>query len=90
MGFVGSVGFSMEGSGLEKVFETVYGKNTVTHMFYGKTISRALHYHFLVDTVLWMKLIRKQKLTLMNRLLRRLQIKMFQMQPLFLIENHYS
>ena len=26
MSFVGSVGFSMEGSGLEKVFETDYGK----------------------------------------------------------------
>ena len=58
MSFVGSVGFSMEGSGLEKVFETVYGKNTVTHMFPGKTISRTLRCHFLVDTPLWMKLIK--------------------------------
>ena len=40
--FVGSVSFSMESSGLEKVFETVYGKNTVTHMFSGKAISMAL------------------------------------------------
>ena len=36
MSFVGSVGFSMEGSGLEKVFETVYGKNSVTYTFSGK------------------------------------------------------
>ena len=56
--FIGSVGFSMEGSGLEKVFEIVYGKNTVTHMFPGKTISRTLCCHFLVDTALWMKLIK--------------------------------
>ena len=58
MSFVGSVGFSMEGSGLEKVFETVYGKNTVTHTFPGNTISRTLRCHFLVDTPLWMKLIK--------------------------------
>ena len=46
MSFVGSVDFSMEGSGLEKVFETVQGKNTVTHMFSGKTISEALPLSF--------------------------------------------
>ena len=46
MSFVGSVGFSMEGSGLEKVFETVYWKNTVTHMLPGKTISEALPLSF--------------------------------------------
>ena len=36
MSFVGSVGFSMEVSGLEKVFETVYGKSTITHIFSGR------------------------------------------------------
>ena len=54
MSFVGSVGFSMKGSGLEKVFETDYGKNTV--MFSGKAISKALRFYFLVDTALRMKL----------------------------------
>ena len=58
MSFVGIVGFSTEGSGLEKVFETVCGKNTVTHMFSGKIISRALRCHFLVDAPLRMKLIK--------------------------------
>ena len=58
MSFVGSVCFSMEGCGLEKFFETVYGKDTVIHMFSGKVISRALHCHFLVDAALRMKLIK--------------------------------
>ena len=42
----------MEGSGLEKVFETIYGKNT--HMFSGK----ALCCYFLVKTALQMTLIK--------------------------------
>ena len=56
MSFVGSVGFSMKGSGLEKVFETDYGKNAV--MFSGKAISKALRFYFLVDIALSMKLIK--------------------------------
>ena len=45
----------MESSGLEKVFETVNGKNTVTHMFCGKPISRSFRCYFLA---LLMKLIK--------------------------------
>ena len=56
MSFVRSVGFSMEGSGLEKVFGTDYGKNTV--MLSGKATSKALRFHFLLDTALRMKLIK--------------------------------
>ena len=37
----------MKGSGYEKDFEIVYGKKTVTHVFSGKAISRALR--FLID-----------------------------------------
>ena len=48
----------MEDSGLEKVFETVYGKNTVTHMFSGKAISRVLCCYCLVETDLQMTLIK--------------------------------
>ena len=48
----------MEGSGLEKVFETVYGKNTVTHVFSQKASSRAPCYYFLVKTALQMTLMK--------------------------------
>ena len=55
MSFVGSIGSLMEESGLEKLLEIIYGKNTVTHMFSGKAISRALRGHFLVDSALMVK-----------------------------------
>ena len=57
MSFAGSLGMVMEGSGLEKALETVYGNNTVTQMLGGKSISRALRGHFLVDSALKIKLI---------------------------------
>ena len=47
----------MKGSGLEKALETVYGPNTVTHIFSGKAMSRALKVHLLVDVALIIKLI---------------------------------
>lgn len=58
MSFVGSVGRLMEGSGLEILLETIYGRNTVTHIFSGKAISRALRGHFLVDSGLRLNLLR--------------------------------
>ena len=59
MSFLGSVGAVMEGSGLEKLMETVYGKNTVSHMFSGKAVSRALRGHFLVDAALRIKILQE-------------------------------
>ena len=50
-----------EQTGLEKIFETVYGNYTVTSMFSGKVISRALHCHFLVVAALRMKFFLYQK-----------------------------
>ena len=47
----------MEGSGIEKLLETVYGANTVNQMLGGKSISRALREHILVDGALKMKII---------------------------------
>ena len=47
----------MKGSGLEKALETEYGPNTVTHIFSGKAMSRALRAHLLVDVALIIKLI---------------------------------
>ena len=51
MNFLGSIISMMKGSGLEKVLDTVYGHNTVTHMITGKTVSRALHGHFLIKGI---------------------------------------
>ena len=39
MGFLGSIGKLMEGSGLNAVLETIYGKNTADHIIIGKAIS---------------------------------------------------
>ena len=47
----------MQGSGLEQMLETVYGKNTVVHIMSGKAVSRALRGHFLVDGALRRKLL---------------------------------
>ena len=48
----------MEGSGLENVFETEYGKNTVNHMFSQKTTFRSVCCYFLFETTLQMTLIK--------------------------------
>ena len=52
MSFLGSIGKLMEGSGLNAVLETIYGKNTVDHIITGKAVSRAIRGHFLVDAAL--------------------------------------
>ena len=46
----------MKGSGLEEALEQVYGPNAVAHMITGKTVSRALCGHFLVESALINKL----------------------------------
>ena len=48
----------MEGSALKKVFETVSGKNTVTHIFSRKAIFRTLCCYLLVNRALQMALIK--------------------------------
>ena len=52
MSFLGSVGYLMEGSGLDRLLEAVYAKNTVPHIMSGKAVSRALRAHFLVESAL--------------------------------------
>ena len=42
----------MMGSGLQKLLETVYAPNAVTHMLTGKAVARAVRGHFLIDTAL--------------------------------------
>ena len=45
MSFANSLSFVMDGSGIESVFKTVYGEDTVKHMLDGKAIAKALHAH---------------------------------------------
>ena len=58
MSYVGSLGFVMKGSGLQEALETIYGSNTVKHMFTGKATARALRGHFLTESALQTKLLR--------------------------------
>ena len=55
--YMGSVGTLMKGSGLEEALRTVYGKDTVEHIFSGKAVSKALRAHFLTEAVLKTKLL---------------------------------
>ncbi|CAG2249414.1 unnamed protein product [Mytilus edulis] len=52
MSFLGSIGRIMSGSGLKEVLELIYAPNAVTHMLYGKAVSRAVRGFMLVDTAL--------------------------------------
>ena len=54
--FVGSIGMSMEGSGLEEAFGEIYAGNVVPHMLSGKAYTRALRCHFLVHAALMYKI----------------------------------
>ena len=49
MCFMGGVGTTMRGSGLEEALGIVYGSNAVNHTIGGKAVSRTLHGHFLVE-----------------------------------------
>ena len=48
MSFLGGIGFIMQGSGLEAIFELIYAENSVNAMIDGKQISRALRAHILL------------------------------------------
>ncbi|CAC5370024.1 unnamed protein product [Mytilus coruscus] len=52
MSLLGSIGRIMSGSGLKEVLELIYAPNAVTHMLYGKAVSRAVRGFMLVDTAL--------------------------------------
>ncbi|KAG1664676.1 Kinase D-interacting substrate [Nymphon striatum] len=57
MSFLGSVGTSMEGSGISECLQMVYGENAVVHILSGKAVSRALRAHFLLQSSLMLKII---------------------------------
>ncbi|KAL8563078.1 hypothetical protein ACOMHN_065220 [Nucella lapillus] len=52
MNFLGCIGRLMAGSGLKQVLEVAFASNSVIHMLSGKSVSKAVRGHFLVDTVL--------------------------------------
>ena len=52
MSFLGSLGTIMEGSGLERLLDPIYAKNSICHMMSGKAVARALRAHFLVESAL--------------------------------------
>jgi hypothetical protein len=52
MSFLGSIGHTMAGSGLQEVLECIYADNAVIHMLSGKAISRAVRGHIIISGVL--------------------------------------
>ena len=52
MNFLGSIGTLMQGTGLSKILEAVYGENAVLHMMTGKSVQRSFCGHLLVDKCL--------------------------------------
>ena len=54
----------MEGSGIARAFQNIYGENTVKHMLRGKAIARANRGHILLESALVTKL---QRMVIENR-----------------------
>jgi len=52
MNLLGAIATLMDGSGLKKILETVYGENAVVHIMSGKAVQRAFRGHLLVDQCL--------------------------------------
>ena len=52
MSFFGSIGYLMKGSGIADVFGEVYATNTVESMLSGKSYSRALRAHLMLQSAL--------------------------------------
>ena len=56
MSFYGSIGTIMAGSGFDKLFHNIYGKNAVKNMLSGKAVARASRAHILTESALLIKL----------------------------------
>ncbi|KAB0797138.1 hypothetical protein PPYR_08132 [Photinus pyralis] len=52
MSFMGAIGFTMSGSGLEELWATVYAGNSIPHLINGHAYSRALRAHLLTQSAL--------------------------------------
>ena len=53
MRFLGSIGYTMQGSGLQALFQLIYAEESVNAMLNGKDISRATRAHTLIYAVLY-------------------------------------
>ena len=59
MSFLGTIGYIMKNSGIEKVLSLIYGEKTAPHIMSGKAYARAMRSHFLIAGVL-MKILLEQ------------------------------
>ncbi|KAJ8867215.1 hypothetical protein PR048_031010 [Dryococelus australis] len=50
--FLGSIGYVMNGGGIEELWETVYARNSIPHMLTGHAFSRAVRTHILTAAAL--------------------------------------
>ena len=57
MSFYGSIGSIMEGSGIRKLFKTIYGENTTKHIMSGKATARANRAHIIAESALMTKIL---------------------------------
>ena len=56
MSFERNLGMVMEGSGLDKLLETIYAPNSFLHILPDKAIGKAIRGYFLADTTLKIKM----------------------------------
>ena len=52
MSFCGSIGTIVSGSGIERVFQNIYGENAAKHILIGKAVSRANRAHIVTRSAL--------------------------------------
>ena len=52
MNLLGAIGTLMEGTGIRKLLEVIYGENAVSHILTGKAVQRAFRAHLLLDKCL--------------------------------------
>ena len=52
MSFYGSIGVIVSGSGIELVFQNIYGENAVKHILTGKAVSQLNRVHVLMESAL--------------------------------------
>ena len=56
MSFCGSIGTIMAGSGIDKLFQNIYGENAVKNMLSGKAVARASRAYIIAESALLIKL----------------------------------
>ncbi|CAC5413385.1 unnamed protein product [Mytilus coruscus] len=57
MSFLGCIGHTMQSSGLYELLKNIYASNTIEHMMSGKSVSRAVRGHNIIDCALYILLL---------------------------------